>query len=209
MNMNTSYLQFLATAMIISLSGVMAPGPLLTVTVGKGSESPHAGALIAVGHAIVEFPLMAAIFFGFGYLFNLPYVRESIGAAGGLVLLLMAAGMFRSVNRHVAGEPREQRSPLMAGLILSAANPYFLIWWATVGASMVMQAAGFGTPGLVIFMIMHWLCDLGWSWFMSALSYRGGRFFGEKFQKGVFAASGVLLTAFGGKFIYDAARGLL
>lgn len=203
--METSYLQFLASAAVISLSGVMAPGPLLTMTVGKGSESPHAGALIALGHGIVEFPLMAAIFFGFGYLFGLPYVRESIGMAGGLVLLLMAAGMFRSINGGIDAGSRDRRSPVMAGMLLSAANPYFLIWWATVGASMVMQAAGFGTAGLLIFMVMHWLCDLGWSWFMSALSYRGGRFFGKNFQKAVFAVSGVLLIGFGGKFIYDAA----
>lgn len=207
--MDAAYLQFLATAMVISLSGVMAPGPLMTVTVGKGSESPHAGALIAAGHAIVEFPLMTAIFFGFGYLFGLPYVRESIGLAGGLVLLLMAVGMFRSINGRVDAGTRETRSALYAGMFLSAANPYFLVWWATVGASMVMQAAGFGIAGLVIFMIMHWLCDLGWSWFMSALSFKGGRFFGEKFQKAVFAVSGVLLVAFGGKFMYDAAVRLL
>jgi hypothetical protein len=56
--MDTSYLQFLAGAMVISLTGVMAPGPLAAVTVGKGSKAPHAGALVAVGHAVVEFPLM-------------------------------------------------------------------------------------------------------------------------------------------------------
>ncbi len=207
--MDPSYAQFLATAMIISLSGVMAPGPLLTMTVGKGSGSPHAGALIAVGHGIVEFPLMTAIYFGFGCLFGLPYVRESIGLAGGLVLILMAIGMFRSINSRAAAGQREERSPLFAGMFLSAANPYFLIWWATVGASMVMQAAGFGTAGLVVFMAMHWLCDLGWSWFISALSYRGGRFFGDRFQKAVFAVSGVLLAAFSVKFIYEALTGLL
>ncbi|MBN1497851.1 MAG: LysE family transporter [Spirochaetes bacterium] len=202
--MDTSYLQFLLTAMLISLSGVMAPGPLLAMTVGKGSESPHAGALIAVGHAIVEFPLMTAIFFGFGYLFSLPHVRESIGLAGGLLLFFMAAGMFRSIKGSIDVGSRGQHSPLYAGMFLTAANPYFLIWWATVGASMVMQAAGFGTAGLVIFMIMHWFCDLGWSWFMSTLSFKGGRFFGKKFQKWVFAVSGVLLMVFAGKFIYEA-----
>lgn len=50
-------LTFLFTAVIISLSGVMAPGPMTTVTISKGSKSPYAGALIAVGHGIVEFPL--------------------------------------------------------------------------------------------------------------------------------------------------------
>lgn len=203
--MDPSFLKFLVTAAFISLSGVMAPGPLLAMTVGKGSESPHAGVLIALGHAVVEFPLMTAIFLGFGYLFGFPYVRESIGMAGGLILLVMAVGMFRNINGDVAAGRLDRRSPMMTGMVLSAANPYFLVWWATVGATLVMQAAGFGIAGLVIFMIVHWLCDLGWTWFISALSYRGGRFFGKNYQKAVFGASGALLVVFGGKFIYDAA----
>ena len=59
-------LTFLLEAVLVSLSGVMAPGPITAVTIGKGSDSPHAGALVAVGHGIVEFPLMIAIFYGFG-----------------------------------------------------------------------------------------------------------------------------------------------
>lgn len=59
---------FLLEASLISLSGVMAPGPLTTVTVGKGSRSPHAGGLVAIGHGIVEFPLMIFIFYGLGVL---------------------------------------------------------------------------------------------------------------------------------------------
>ncbi|MBN2160559.1 MAG: LysE family transporter [Spirochaetes bacterium] len=207
--MDISYLQFLAGAMVISLTGVMAPGPLAAVTVGKGSGSPHAGVLIAVGHAIVEFPLMAAIFFGFGYIFSIPYVKPAIGIAGGAFLLFMAAGMFRSLRDGGVDAAADRRSPVAAGAVLSIANPYFLIWWATVGAAMVMQAAGFGVAGLVIFMVAHWLCDLGWSWFLSALSYRGGRFFGNNFQKAVFAVSGVALVGFGGKFLFDAVKSLL
>jgi threonine/homoserine/homoserine lactone efflux protein len=207
--MDVSYLQFLVGAMVISLTGVMAPGPLSAVTVGKGSAAPHAGALVAVGHAIVEFPLMTAIFFGFGYFFSIPYVKPAIGIAGGVYLLFMAVGMFRSIRNGGVDATSDMRSPVAAGAVLSIANPYFLIWWATVGAAMVMQAAGFGVAGLVIFMIAHWLCDLGWSWFLSALSYRGGRFFGNNFQKAVFAVSGVVLVVFGGKFLLEAVQSLM
>ena len=142
--MDTSYIQFLAGAMVISLTGVMAPGPLVAVTVGKGSGNQHAGALVALGHGIVEFPLMIAIYFGFGYLFGLPYVKQAIGIAGGGFLLFMAVGMFRSIRGGEVAAAADGRSPVAAGAVLSAANPYFLIWWATIGATMAMQAAGFG-----------------------------------------------------------------
>ena len=92
------FLTFIFEAVLISLSGVMAPGPITAVTIGKGNESPHAGALVALGHGIVEIPLMLFIFYGFGYLFQLYQTRVIIGFAGGVFLVLMAVGMFRSVR---------------------------------------------------------------------------------------------------------------
>ncbi len=64
----------------------MAPGPLTTVTVGKGNESPHAGAFVAVGHGIVEFPVMLAVLYGAGRLLGISYVKAAIASAGGLFL---------------------------------------------------------------------------------------------------------------------------
>ena len=63
---------FLFQAMIISLSGVMAPGPITAATIAAGTKSRHSGALIAVGHGIVEFPLMFLILAGIGIIFESP-----------------------------------------------------------------------------------------------------------------------------------------
>ena len=87
-------LAFLLEAVFISLSGVLAPGPMTAMAVGKGSDSPHAGALLAVGHGIVEFPLMVAILYGFGVLLNRDGVRVGIALVGGLFLLVMAIAML-------------------------------------------------------------------------------------------------------------------
>ncbi|HOT46968.1 MAG TPA: LysE family transporter [Spirochaetota bacterium] len=206
--MDTDFAQFIAGAALVSLSGVMAPGPLSAVTVGKGSRSPHAGIFIAIGHGMVELPLMAAVFFGFGYVLAFPGVRPALGMAGGAVLLFMAIGMFRSLRGSAITAVSDSRSPLGAGVVLTAANPYFLLWWATVGASMVMGAAVFGPAGVAVFMAVHWLCDFGWSWALSVLSYRGGRFFGNRFQKAVCAVSGALLLIFSGIFIHQAVMSL-
>ena len=136
-------------------------------------------------------------------------MKQVIGIAGGGLLLFMAVGMFRGLGGGEVAGASDSRSPVAAGAVLTAANPYFLVWWATIGATMAMQAAGFGAAGFVGFMIVHWLCDLGWSWFLSALSFRGGRFFGKAFQKAVFAVSGAALLFFGGKFLYDAVISLV
>ncbi|HCJ66044.1 MAG TPA: hypothetical protein DHV62_01630 [Elusimicrobia bacterium] len=196
-----TFLNFLFTAVIISLSGVMAPGPITAVTIGKGSKSSSAGALIAVGHGIVEFPLMLAIFYGLGYLLNLSYIKSAIGLVGGLFLLVMGFGMFRSIAPVEVDLDKENRSPLIDGIALSLGNPYFLIWWATIGATLILSAVNFGMFGFITFALVHWLCDFFWYYFLSVLSFKGGQFFGKKFQKIIFIGCGIILLFFGGKFI--------
>ncbi|MFW6139569.1 MAG: LysE family transporter [Spirochaetota bacterium] len=200
------FLAFLAQAVFISLSGVMAPGPITAATIGKGSTSPNAGAGIAVGHAVVEIPLMVAIFYGFGYLLKLSFVKIAIGFLGGGFLLFMGIGMLRSIRQTEVGTENYTHSPLTAGVLLSAGNPYFLIWWATLGASLVMKSVEFGLLGFAAFAVVHWSCDLAWCLFLSNLSFRGGRFFGKVFQKVVFGVCGSFLLFFSGKYLYDAAQ---
>jgi threonine/homoserine/homoserine lactone efflux protein len=198
------FVPFLAQVVLISLSGVMAPGPMTAVTLGKGSRSPHAGALISMGHGIVEVPVMMLLLFGMGSFLQFGHVRVGLGLVGGVVLGYLGVGMFRSMNvGQVAGQ-ETGRSPLLAGIVMSAGNPYFLIWWATIGITLIMQSAQYGPLGVAAFAVVHWLCDLVWLWFLSAMSYKGGRFFGRKFQKVVFAICGAVLLGFSVKFIGDA-----
>ena len=117
------FLTFLFEAVLISLSGVMAPGPIMAVTIGKGNQSPHAGALVAIGHGIVEIPLMVFIFYGFWYLFQLFQAKLIIGFAGGVFLVLMAVGMFRSVRQVELNSRTYGHSPVVAGILLSLGNP--------------------------------------------------------------------------------------
>jgi threonine/homoserine/homoserine lactone efflux protein len=199
-----SLLPFVLETVLISLSGVMSPGPVTAVTVGKGNESPHAGALVAIGHGMVEFPLIVAVFMGFGYLVDLFYVRTTIALLGGGLLLYMGIGMLRSIKGAHAQKERYDRFPMLAGVLLSVGNPFFLIWWVTVGAALIVRAVQYGPWGLGILALSHWLCDFLWLYFLSVLSFKGGRFLGKRFQEIVFAVCGVFLLFFGGKYVFDA-----
>ena len=195
---------FLIQTVIISMSGVLAPGPLTAVTIAQAKKSPYAGAVVAVGHGMIEFPLMIALYFGLGSLLEFPFVKQGIGLAGGTVLLFMGYGMARSASSKQNIETGTGGSALASGIVLSAGNPYFLVWWATVGAALLSQAADFGPAGLGIFMALHWLCDLAWLWILSALAHGGGNVFGDRFGKVVFAACGAALFIFGVKYIWGA-----
>lgn len=202
-----SVVAFLIQTVFISFSGVLAPGPITAVTIGKGSKNPHAGALISLGHGIVEFPLIFLIFLGFDSLINIRYVREGIGIAGGLFLLLMGIDILRALKVSKLEDKMEKRTPIAAGAFLSLGNLYFLLWWATIGAALIARSAEFGLFWFAVFAVIHWLCDFLWLYFLSIMSYKGGVFFGKKFQKGIFLICGIFLFFLGGKFIFDALIG--
>jgi len=201
-----SLLSFLFEVVVISLSGVMSPGPLTAVMLEKGSTSLRARPLIAVGHGIVEFPLMVLLFYGFGYLQNLAYMKTAIGFAGGIMLFVIGIGMLQSVKKVSAGSVKsaDAHAPITAGILTSAGNPYFLIWWLTIGAALILRSTAFGIFGFLIFALVHWLCDFSWYSFLSAISFRGRQFFGDKFQKAVFAVCGAFLLLLGARFIREA-----
>lgn len=201
-----SFGAFLLEAALISLSGVMGPGPMTAVSFAKGAESPHAGAWVAIGHGVFEFPLMIAIFYGLGRFLELPYIKPAIALVGGLFLLFMGIGMLRSLHRAEFKVASFSRSPLVAGIVLSAGNPYFLIWWATVGAALVARSARFGLAGFAVFAFLHWMCDLVWYEILSVTAFKGGKMLGQVFQRVILAVCGLVLLFFGGRFVLDAVR---
>ena len=196
---------FLLQAVVISLSGVMAPGPVTTATIAAGTNSRHAGAMIAVGHGIVEFPLMFLILAGIGVLFESAAAKTIIGIVGGIVLVWMAIGMLRDIQKATqASAALHLRGPLTTGFILSITNPYFLLWWATVGLALAKDARKLGLFAFVLFTIIHWLCDLFWLEALSWTSFKGSRLISEPHQRIVLAICAMAMLFFGAVFIYRA-----
>ena len=121
---------FLVQAVIISLSGVMAPGSITAATIAQGTRSRWAGGLISVGHGMVEIPLIFALMLGLHFIFEVDAVKILIGLAGGGFLLWMGTGMLRQTQDPEAVHNGHVKSGSVAtGVILSATNPYFLLWW--------------------------------------------------------------------------------
>lgn len=198
-------LSFLLSTVAISLSGVMAPGPITAATLAAGARSRHAGALIALGHAVVEFPLIGLLVLGVAQFLNCSEARAGIGLAGGAALALMGAQLLLNLRHATAGQAASaERHPLMMGIVLTAANPYFLVWWATVGLALASRAAEFGVLMLPLFAVIHWLCDLVWLELLSTLGFKGSRAFGQRAAAVVTAVCGAVLLGFGAKFLYDA-----
>lgn len=102
-----------------------------------------------------------------------------------------------------------KRAPVLAGIILSAGNPYFLVWWATVGLALATTATGIGIWAFVVFAIVHWLCDLVWLSALSWASFKGSVLLGPRGMRIVLLICSLALLVFGVVFIYAAAGTLI
>lgn len=199
---------FLAQAVAISLSGVMAPGPVTAATLAAGARRRHAGAWVAIGHGAVEFPLMGLILLGAGVVLTARWFRVGAGLAGGAILLLLMALMLRDLHRKGrAVQPKTElavAAPLWTGLVVTGCNPYFLLWWATVGLAMATRALELGTMAFALFAAVHWLCDLVWLEALSLASHQGAGVLGPRVQQVIVAACAAVMGGFGLWFLWDA-----
>jgi threonine/homoserine/homoserine lactone efflux protein len=200
----TNFYLFLISAVSISLSGVMAPGPMFAVTIAKGSRDKTAGFLISLGHGIVEFPLMFLVYFGFAAFLSSNIAHKTIGFAGGLILIYMGARLLKTHKKDSVQPSPSRHSSIVSGILATGANPYFLLWWATIGAALVVNASAFGLIGFSIFAVTHWMCDLLWNTLVSLAVFKSRRFWTNKVQSAVFIFCFAVLTAFGAFFIVSA-----
>ncbi len=198
---------FVGQVFVISLSGVLAPGPVTTATIVLGSRNRYAGLAVAVGHAIVELPLAIFITLGLGKVFQSPSAQFIISLVGGAILVWMAIQMLRSLAPDPVSSATATRSrPLVTGILLTAGNPYFLLWWATVGLKLATDASQLGLWAFALFALVHWLCDAGWLLVLSWASFKGTTLLGPRRQRIILAVCGAAMALFGAKFIWEALR---
>lgn len=197
---------FLASVAVISLSGVLMPGPAFAVTVAKSYKSPFAGIKVALGHALVEVPVMVLIYHGLARFFDQEPVQIGLYLGGGAILIWMGIGMFRARSRLVEEGRDVPYNAVVAGVVTSALNPFFILWWLVVGSMLIMKSLSFGLIGFALLITVHLLCDFGWLAFVSNLVYRTKSFWKGKFQGGLFIACSWLLIGFGGWFLVSGIR---
>ncbi len=206
-----SLLAFYGFILTISLSGVMSPGPLTAFLIARGKESPWAGIPVTIGHALAEVPLIIALFAGLRPLFEIPGMREGVSLAGGCVLLFLGSGAFRTSH----STPRTPRGPhrpgaLVGGVLLTALNPYWVVWWLTVGTNVIARTGEFGwLAGLAGMIAVHLLADAAWAVFITWSANRGSRMIGESGWRRIERGCAWVMLGFGVFFLGDGLRGIL
>lgn len=201
---------FIVTSFVVGLSGALVPGPMFTVTVSDSVKKGFiTGPLIVLGHFIAEFILMIFILAGFSWLVGSTEAAIVIGTLGGVMLIYMGYTTTKTnADLQDISDPDESSSKfgsVLKGVLTSVSNPYFFIWWATIGLTFLFKGLEIaGLVGIIGFIVGHWSSDLGWFSAVSFFSSKGSEVMNENQYKIIMKICGVFLILLGAYFLITA-----
>lgn len=207
-------LEIFIQSLLIGYSGAIMPGSLLTYTLDKSIKTgAKAGLMISIGHALLELILVILILLGIGQYLGTAFAQLIIGILGGIVLLFFGICMVKDsllgkVSIDFTNEANVKSGNLVIGsALVSAANPYFIVWWAAIGLGLIMNAYNtFGLIGVSLFYLGHILSDFTWYTFISLLVSKTRTFINLKVYKVIIAILGISLIGFGTSFLISSAK---
>ena len=196
-----NYLSIFILSFIIALSGALAPGPLLTIVIAKSVKHGFkAGPLVILGHTILEIILVLILVMGFSKLLNQPLLIKTVSLLGSGILFLFGIRMANSAKNITLNiDAQDQRCSRLTvlGITMSIANPYWAVWWLTVGLGLILSAQKYGLFAVAVFFLGHILADLTWYSAVSFTVSKGRRFLSDKIYKSIMLLCGIALIVFG------------
>ncbi len=186
------------------------PGPLLAYTISSSAKYGFwAGPLIVLGHAILELSLVTLLVLGLDRFIENDLVTSTIGLAGGTVLIVMGFLMSRQ-GWHKAALPLEtptgievNRRMIFSGIVVSMSNPYWFIWWATIGVTYLLWSLELGSAGIASFFTGHILSDLSWYALVSFIIATGRKAINDTVYSYLLMVCGLALVGLGGYFVFS------
>ncbi len=199
------------TSLIVGFSGALMPGPLLTVVIsGSARRGFWEGPALVLGHAVAEALIVVGLAAGLSRLLKRNLVAGIIGLLGGAFLLWMGFDIASSawwgtvsLEQAAGAEAGLQLGSIVTGIVVSISNPYWILWWATVGASYVVLSLARGPLGLGSFYLGHILSDLSWYSLVALLIARGKTLLSQPVYRVILLVCGFFLMALSIYFIYS------
>jgi len=195
--------EMLAIGFAVGMTGALVPGPMLFATIDTSLKKGwRAGPELVLGHAALELVICILILYGITAVSNNTVIAISI--IGGATLIIFGVLTIRGAKN--ASDPINEHtgtstSPMLAGIITSASNPYFWIWWLAAGSALVLRGLEISMFAAAMFVIGHWIADLGYFTFVSASFSRGKKLMSPKLYERVLMSCGLFLVLFGSWFI--------
>ena len=194
------------SSFIIALSGALVPGPLFTVTISESARRGFiAGPMIIFGHGLLEISIIILLLFNAIPFFAGEDSRNLISLFGGVILVIMGVMLLRDARRaelHLSsGKKQSGLHPVLSGILGSISNPYWVIWWITIGLGYLVSSHSYGIPGVIAFFAGHISADLLWYSMISYAVSRGQKLMGERGYRYLLSSCGIFLVLFGSWFL--------
>jgi threonine/homoserine/homoserine lactone efflux protein len=197
------------SSLLLAYSGALMPGPMLAVVLAESPrQGARAGPLIVLGHGLLELALLALLVVGLGPVLAREGVQAVLSLVGGAVLAATAALMLVAAARGGAllewgggAGSRSGRRAVLAGAVSSISNPYWSLWWATIGLGLLTKAYTLGAAALVAFYLGHILGDLTWFSAVSGAIAAGRRWISARVYRGMVGAAGAALVVLAAWFL--------
>lgn len=199
-------LEFAAIVILISASGVMAPGPLFAANVSQGLRGGgKAGIEMAIGHTIVEFPLVILLGMGVFSFEVFPEFRTYVSILGAVVLFVFAAIQIRSaLQKNKSNNFNLKHSPIITGVLLTGLNPFFIVWWLSVGFKLISDAVLiWAFTGILFVFLFHIWMDFAWLYSVGHLASKSSKILSNRNYKILMISLSAMLVYFGIIFIAD------
>jgi threonine/homoserine/homoserine lactone efflux protein len=212
-----SIYQIFIGSLLVAFSGALVPGPMLTLVISSVAEKGFwTSFFIVVGHSLLELLVVISFFLGvLKYLEN-PLIVKIIAILGGVFLLYLGVDIiisifrkkyiidFKSIVKKRTITGKSTVIVILKGILISLMNPYWYIWWITIGAAFIIKSVEFNIPGISSFYLGHISADFIWYLFIGFLINTGRKFFNQKIYNGILAACSIFLFYLGVRFIIEA-----
>lgn len=189
----------------ISASGVMSPGPLFAANIFYGLKGgAKAGLKMAYGHTVVELPLVILLGIGAFSLETIPEFRTYMAVIGAIGLFVFAGIQLKQIFNNSSGSNKPKHGPFLAGILLSGLNPFFLIWWLTIGFKLISDSIIIWSFwGILIMFSLHIWMDYAWLSSTALLSSRISKILSNRSFKFLVGGLSIALVYFGITFLID------
>ncbi len=199
-------IEFAILVIIISASGVMSPGPLFAANITYGlREGVKSGIKIAIGHSIVELPLVILLGIGVFSLEIFPEFRTIISIFGAITLFVFAGIQIKTIlkkNKNISIKPKQ--GPIVTGILLSVLNPFFIVWWLTIGFKLISDAMLiWAFAGILIVFVFHIWMDFAWLGITAFLASKSRKIISNRNYKIMILVLSLTLIYFGIIFLMD------
>ncbi|MBI4311876.1 MAG: LysE family transporter [Chloroflexi bacterium] len=203
-------LAIFGTSFLVGFSGAASPGPLLAYNIREAAQRGFiAGPVIGLGHGLLELVVVVLLALGLARMNESSLFVALVGIFGGAFLVWMGWGLLRRPEQGAPGggsdgaetKPRSIVVPFFGSMAISLSNPFWTIWWITVGAAFMTKSLEAGVLGIAAFYVGHILSDIGWYSLVSAGIASGRRFITVRVYKGIMMACGTFIVFMGLYFL--------